>query len=133
EDAPDRAWAVFTGDTLFIGETGRTDLSDPDRTAEHAAQLYDAVHAQLLPLGDQAIVLPAHGVGSVCGGNIAERDDSTLGLERRYNPVFVRSRQDFVQGKLDERIPRPPYFRHMEKVNAKGGMGALHSASAVRV
>ncbi|MDD2713723.1 MAG: rhodanese-like domain-containing protein [Simplicispira sp.] len=133
KDAPDRAWAVFTGDTLFIGEAGRTDLTDPARTAEHAAQLYDAVHAQLLPLGDQTIVLPAHGAGSVCGGNIAERDDSTLGLERHYNPVFVRSRQDFVQGKLDERIPRPPYFRHMEKVNAQGGMGPLRSASAVRV
>jgi hydroxyacylglutathione hydrolase len=84
-------------------------------------------------LGDQTILLPAHGAGSVCGGNIAERDDSTIGLERRYNPVFVRSREDFVKGKLDERIPRPPYFRHMEQVNSKGGMGPLTSASAVRV
>ncbi|HET9976163.1 MAG TPA: MBL fold metallo-hydrolase, partial [Burkholderiaceae bacterium] len=133
EDAPEQAWAVFTGDTLFIGETGRTDLPDPRKTAEHAAQLYDAVHAKLLPLGDQTILLPAHGAGSVCGGNIAERDDSTLGLERAYNPVFVRSRQAFVQGKLDERIPRPPYFRHMEQVNSKGGMGPVRAASAVRV
>ena len=133
EDAPDRAWAVFTGDTLFIGEAGRTDLSDPDRTAEHAGQLYDAVHARLLPLGDQAIVLPAHGAGSVCGGEIAERDDSTIGLERRYNPVFVRSREAFVKGKVKERIPRPPYFRHMEQVNSKGGMGPPRSAGSVRV
>ena len=133
DDAPDEAWAVFTGDTLFIGEAGRTDLTDPAQTAEHAGQLYDAVHAKLLPLGDQAIVLPAHGAGSVCGGNIAERDDSTIGLERRYNPVFVRSREAFVQGKLDERIPRPPYFRHMEQVNSKGGMGPLTTTSAVRV
>ena len=98
DDAPDHAWAVFTGDTLFIGEAGRTDLTDPSQTAEHAAQLYDAVHAKLMPLGDQTIVLPAHGAGSVCGGNIAERDDSTIGLERRYNPVFVRTRQALVQG-----------------------------------
>lgn len=133
EDAPDQAWAVFTGDTLFIGETGRTDLPDPLKTAEHAGQLYDAVHTKLLPLGAQAIVLPAHGGGSVCGGNIADRDDSTLGLERSYNPVFVRSRQAFVQGKLDERLPRPPYFRHMEQVNSKGGMGPHRSVSAVRV
>lgn len=133
DDAPEHAWAVFTGDTLFIGETGRADLTDPSQTARHAGQLYDAIHAKLLPLGDQAIVLPAHGAGSVCGGDIAERDDSTLGLERRYNPVFVRSRQAFVQGKLDERIPRPPYFRHMEQVNAKGGMGPLMANSAVRV
>ena len=133
DDAPDQAWAVFTGDTLFIGEAGRTDLPDPAHTGDNAGRLYDAVHAKLLPLGDQAIVLPAHGAGSVCGGNIAERDDSTIGLERRYNPVFVRSRQDFVQAKVDERIPRPPYFRHMEQVNAKGGMGAPKSAGAVRV
>ncbi|MGQ3094269.1 MBL fold metallo-hydrolase [Roseateles sp.] len=133
DDAPDRAWAVFTGDTLFIGETGRTDLTDPSKTAEHAGQLYDAVHAKLLPLGDQTILLPAHGAGSVCGGNIAERDDSTIGLERSYNPVFVRSRDEFIKGKLDERIPRPPYFRHMEQVNSQGGMGPLTSASAVRV
>ena len=133
EDAPDDAWAVFTGDTLFIGESGRTDLTDPMLTSEHAGQLYDAVHAKLLPLGDQAIVLPAHGAGSVCGGNIAERDDSTLGLERHYNPVFVKSRKDFLQAKVDERIPRPPYFRHMEQVNSGGGMGAMKSASAVHV
>lgn len=133
EDAPDHAWAVFTGDTLFIGEAGRTDLTDPSQTSAHAGQLYDAVHAKLLPLGDQTILLPAHGSGSVCGGNIAERDHSTIGLERHYNPVFVRSREAFVQGKLDERIPRPPYFRHMEQVNSKGGMGPLTSSSAVRV
>ncbi len=133
EDAPDRAWAVLTGDALFIGEAGRTDLTDPSKTAEHAGQLYDAVHAKLLPLGDQTILLPAHGAGSVCGGNIAERDESTIGLERSYNPVFVRSRQAFIQGKLDERIPRPPYFRHMEQVNSGGGMGAPRTASAVRV
>jgi hydroxyacylglutathione hydrolase len=133
EESPAHAWAVFTGDTLFIGEAGRTDLTDPALTSKHAGQLYDAVHAKLLVLGDQAIVLPAHGSGSVCGGNIAERDHSTLGLERRYNPVFVKSRQDFVQAKLDERIPRPPYFRHMERVNSGGGMGALKSASAVHV
>ena len=133
EDSPNDAWAVFTGDTLFIGEAGRTDLTDPALTSEHAGQLYDAVHAKLLPLGDQAIVLPAHGSGSVCGGNIAQRDDSTLGLERRYNPVFVKSRQEFLQAKVDERIPRPPYFRHMEQVNSNGGMGALKAASAVHV
>lgn len=133
DDAPDRAWAVFTGDTLFIGEAGRTDLTDPLQTGEHAGQLYDAVHAKLLPLGDQTILLPAHGSGSVCGGNIAERDDSTIGLERSYNPVFVRSRDEFIKAKLEERIPRPPYFRHMEQVNSNGGMGPLISASAVRV
>jgi hydroxyacylglutathione hydrolase len=129
--APDRALGVFTGDTLFVGETGRTDLSDPMRTSEHAAQLYDAVHSKLLPLGDQTILWPAHGSGSVCGGNIADRDDSTIAIERRYNPVFTLSKTTFIQAKLTERIPRPPYFRHMEQVNLQGGMSAGTQPAAV--
>lgn len=120
--SPDRALGVFTGDTLFIGETGRTDLTDRRRTSEHAGQLYDAVHDKLLPLGDHTLLWPAHGSGSVCGGNIADRDDSTLAIERRYNPVFTLDREAFIQAKIAERIPRPPYFRHMEKVNLQGGL-----------
>lgn len=121
EDAQDACWAVFTGDALFVGETGRTDLTDPDKTAENAGLLYDAIHRQLTPLGDQALVLPAHGSGSACGGNISDRDDTTLGIEKQTNPVFKKSRREFIQHKLDEKLPRPPYFRHMEEVNLRGG------------
>ena len=121
-DSKDKAWAIFTGDTLFIGETGRTDLPDRKKTAENAAKLYDSIHQKLIPLGDQAIIYPAHGSGSVCGGNIAERDESTLGMERVYNAVFTKARKDFIDSKIQERIPRPPYFRHMEKVNSDGGI-----------
>lgn len=119
---PHRAWGVLTGDTLFIGETGRTDLSDPRNTGENAGRLFDSVHDKLLPLGDQTLIWPAHGAGSVCGGNIAERDESTLGLEREGNPVFTTRRAEFIEAKLRERIPRPPYFSVMEKVNLKGGL-----------
>jgi hydroxyacylglutathione hydrolase len=133
EDSPDRAWAVFTGDTLFIGETGRTDLPDPEKTGENAGLLYDGVHGKLLPLGDQALLFPAHGSGSVCGGNIADRDDSTLGLERRYNPVFVQSRAEFVAAKIEERIPRPPYFSVMEKLNLEGGIPLARPPEEVKV
>lgn len=129
--APERALGVFTGDTLFVGETGRTDLTDRERTSEHAGQLYDAVHEKLVPLGDHTILWPAHGSGSVCGGNIADRDDSTIAIERHYNPVFTLDRQAFIHAKLTERIPRPPYFRHMEQVNLQGGMSAGKSASDV--
>lgn len=121
DEPRDRAWGVFTGDTLFVGETGRTDLPNPERTSENAGLLFDAVHEKLLPLGDQALLFPAHGSGSVCGGNIAERDDSTLGLERLYNGVFTLSRAEFVRRKVEERIPRPPYFDVMEKLNLRGG------------
>lgn len=132
-DAPQRAWAVFTGDALFIGESGRTDLPDPKRTGENAGILYDAIHAKLLPLGDQTILYPAHGAGSVCGGNIANRDESTIGLEREYNAVFTCSRSDFVRAKVAERIPHPPYFSVMEKVNLGGGLPISMTGRDVRV
>lgn len=127
------AWGVFTGDTVFIGEAGRTDLPDPRRTGAAAGELYDAVHAKLAPLGDQALIFPAHGSGSACGGAIAERDDSTIGLERVTNPVFTMSRADFMAHKVDERIPRPPYFAHMERVNARGGAAIATTPADVPV
>lgn len=121
EQVPDHAWGVLTGDTLFIGETGRTDLPDRLKTRENAGLLYDMIHGKLAPLGDQALLWPAHGAGSVCGGNIAPYDDSTLGIERASNPVFTKSRDEFIAAKLRERIPRPPYFSLMERLNLKGG------------
>lgn len=133
DEAPTRAWGIFTGDTLFIGETGRTDLPNPQRTGENAGLLFDAVHEKLLPLGDQALIYPAHGSGSVCGGNIAERDDSTLGIERLYNAVFTQSRSDFIRSKVNERIPRPPYFEVMEKLNLKGGAPLAKPAKEVPI
>lgn len=132
-DTKDLAWAVLTGDTLFIGEAGRTDLPDPQRTGEAAGELYDAVHAKIAPLGDQALILPAHGAGSVCGGNIADRDDSTLGLEKVSNPVFLLDREAFIRAKIEERTPRPPYFRHMEKVNARGGQPIATTGAQVKL
>lgn len=131
--APARVLGVFTGDTLFIGETGRTDLTDPSRTSENARLLHRAVHEKLLPLGDQALLWPAHGAGSVCGGNIADRDESTIGLERTYNPVFTLSIDAFAAEKVKERIPRPPYFKLMEKLNLKGGIPLATKPSNVPV
>ncbi len=130
KDAKGICWGVFTGDTLFVGETGRTDLTDPTKTAENAGRLYDAIHKKLSPLGDQALILPAHGAGSACGGNISDRDDTTLGIEKATNPVFKKSRREFVQNKLDEKLPRPPYFRHMEEVNLHGGRPLLQPIRA---
>lgn len=129
----ERAWGVFTGDALFIGETGRTDLSDPHVTAENAGLLYDKIREKIFSLGDQTLLFPAHGSGSVCGGNIASRDESTLGLEKEYNPVWRMSRAEFVAHKRRERIPRPPYFSLMERMNLGGGPGNQVSARSVRV
>ncbi|PSJ16509.1 MBL fold metallo-hydrolase [Nitrosomonas supralitoralis] len=124
KDNPENVWAVFTGDALFIGETGRTDLPDKNKTAENAAILYDSIHEKILPLGDHVLLYPAHGAGSVCGGNIADYDESTIGFERTYNKVFTLSKDEFVVHKLHERIPRPPYFKLIEKLNFEGGAAA---------
>jgi hydroxyacylglutathione hydrolase len=111
--------AVFTGDALFVGDVGRTDLH-PDGPEVGARLLYHSLHQRLLPLGDQALVLPAHGAGSVCGGDIAQRDVSTLGYERRCNPRLQLSEGDFVRAKAQELHHRPPYFARMERVNLRG-------------
>ena len=121
KDAGEKCWGVFTGDALFISETGRTDLPDPDKTGENAGILYDSIHRKIAPLGDQTLLYPAHGSGSACGGNISDRDDSTLGIEKGTNPVFKKSRREFVEHKLAEKMARPPYFAHMEKVNLLPG------------
>lgn len=121
KDAGKKCWAVFTGDALFVGDTGRTDLPDPEKTGENAGLLYDSIHRKIAPLGDHTLLFPAHGAGSACGGNISERDDSSLGIEKGTNPVFGKSRRDFVAHKLDEKMARPPYFVHMEKVNLLPG------------
>lgn len=132
ETSKDVCWGVFTGDALFVGETGRTDLEDASKAGENAGRLYDAIHGKIAPLGDQALVFPAHGAGSACGGNISDRDDSTLGLEKRTNPVFLMSRAEFVEHKRSEKLPRPPYFAHMEEVNLEGGR-PMRSPALVRV
>ncbi len=127
----DAAWGVFTGDALFFGETGRTDLPDPKRAEENAALLYDKVHEKLGTLDDTTAVLPAHGPGSVCGSGMVALSGSTIGAERKYNPVFTLSREAFAQKKGSERLPRPPYFRHMEQVNLKGGLAPQGHPDAV--
>ena len=112
---------VFSGDTLFVGDVGRTDLYGPKEASRLAGSLYDSIFNKLLPLGDEVMLCPAHGAGSVCGGAISKREQSTLGLERVHNPVLQRTKkEDFIQFKIAEHHERPPYFRKMEKINLEG-------------
>jgi hydroxyacylglutathione hydrolase len=129
----DNAWCVFTGDALFFGTTGRTDLIDSEKSVDNAALLYDAIHKKLAGLGDTALVLPAHGHGSVCGSGMVERPYSTIGEEKRYNEVFTLDRDTFADKKGGERLPRPPFFRHMEKVNLHGGLNPTIRSGDVRL
>lgn len=132
-DDAEHAWCVFTGDTLFFGTTGRTDLPDEEKSVENAALLYDSVHSKLANLGDTTLVLPAHGPGSVCGSGMAERPYSTIGEEKRYNEVFTLDRDAFARRKGGERLSRPPFFRHMEKVNLAGGLEPVISPGVVNL
>jgi len=116
----DQPLAVFTGDLLFIGAVGRTDFF-PDRHREVAGLQYDAIFDKILPLGDQVILYPAHGAGSVCGSNMAEREFSTLGYERANNPdLTFDSRAAFVEHKITESPKIAPYFKKMEPLNQHG-------------
>lgn len=117
---------VFTGDALFVGDVGRTDLYGPDETERLARTLYRSIHDKMLPLGDGVILCAAHGGGSVCGGKILDRDLSTLGFERIHNEALRgRDCEAFVARKKSEKMVRPPYFRRMEVWNQKGSAPLL--------
>lgn len=112
---------VFTGDALFIGEVGRTDLYGPEEAPRMSSNLYDSIFNKILPLGDEVILCPAHGAGSACGAAISKREYSTLGLERIQNPALQRTgKEEFVKFKLEEKLDFPPYFEKMEQGNLKG-------------
>ena len=114
---------VFTGDALFVGDVGRTDFY-PERKEEVAGLLFDSLQ-KLCRLGDQAIIYPAHGAGSVCGSGMADREFSTIGHERRNNPrLRISDRDEFIKAKVAEHHYQPPYFRLMERLNLEGADAA---------
>ncbi len=100
-DAP---WFVLTGDTLFSGAVGRPDL--PGHTEDSAAQLHDSLQ-RLLALPDTVEVYPAHFAGSACGAGMNGKPMSTIGFERRWNPLLVLPRDEFIR-QVAENIPARP-------------------------
>ena len=115
------SWMLFCGDALFAGDVGRIDLLGRDLAAENAGLLYESLFSRILPLGDEVILCPAHGSGSVCGESIAERLWTTLGLEKKHNArLQAKNKEQFVASILESQPDRPPYFRRMEKVNLEG-------------
>ncbi|OHB56260.1 MAG: MBL fold metallo-hydrolase [Planctomycetes bacterium GWF2_42_9] len=116
---------VFTGDALFIGDVGRTDFF-PDRAEEVAGLLYESIHQKILSLGDQCIIYPAHGAGSVCGSGMASREFSTIGFERLTNPALQKNKEQFICHKVNEHHYQPLYFRKMEYLNQTGKVEILH-------
>ncbi len=101
-------WFVLTGDTLFVGDVGRPDFGG--ETA--AADLYRSLTERLMVLDDSIEVYPAHGAGSMCGRAMSSKTGSTIGFERRFNPVFrTRTEEEFVRNLLEGLPPKPPNFK----------------------
>ena len=115
--------AVFTGDTLFIGEVGRPDLAvNPNLTSiELAKLLYQSIHNVLMKLPDHVIVYPGHGAGSACGKNISLERQSTIGMQKECNYALQPMSEDqFVNIMLDGIPLAPQYFTHDVSMNKNG-------------
>ncbi len=114
-------YAVFTGDTLFIGDVGRPDLSETHTPAQLAALLYESLHHKLLSLPDTVLVFPAHGAGSMCGKHIGTDRSSTLGRQRQSNYALrPMSKQQFIDLVTEGLPDRPAYFLRDVDINREG-------------
>lgn len=124
-DENNKEVAIFTGDTLFIGDVGRPDLAQKvvkELTQEKlAGHLYDSLHHKILPLPDDIIVYPAHGAGSACGKNMSKETTDTLGNQKKTNYALQpMSKEEFIQKVLDGLTPPPVYFPENVKMNIGG-------------
>ncbi len=114
-------FAALTGDTLFIGDVGRPDLSKDKTPQELAGLLYDSLQAKLLTLPDAVEVYPAHGAGSLCGRQMRPERVSTIGRERETNYALkAKSRDEFVHLLTAELPERPGYFALDAEINRTG-------------
>jgi len=121
EEKSSQPWAVLTGDTLFIGDVGRPDLSRTHTPQQLAALLYDSLHQKLLALPDATLVYPAHGAGSLCGRSMRAERSSTIGTERLTNHALqIASREEFVQQMTANLPARPDYFLEDAEMNRSG-------------
>ncbi|HET9399811.1 MAG TPA: rhodanese-like domain-containing protein [Candidatus Acidoferrales bacterium] len=117
----DRPWAVLTGDTLFIGDVGRPDLSPEFSAQQLAGMLYDSLRKKIMTLPDDTQVFPAHGAGSLCGRNISSERSSTIGKEKQFNYALQpMSREAFVKMLTAELPDRPGYFGRDAEINRAG-------------
>jgi hydroxyacylglutathione hydrolase len=114
--------AIFTGDTLFVGDVGRPDLSSGEMSSEElAAILYETITKKIAPLSDNIIVYPAHGPGSSCGKNIGPNTFSTIGEERKTNYALKQqSKEDFVKEVTTGLSAAPIYYPINAVINQKG-------------
>ena len=121
EEKSERPWAVLTGDTLFIGDVGRPDLSKTHTPEQLAGLMYDSLHNKLLTLSNDVLVYPAHGAGSLCGRKMRAERSSTIGTERLTNYALqIKSRDEFIRQMTTNLPARPDYFLEDAAINRAG-------------
>lgn len=131
--------AVFTGDTLFIGDCGRPDLREKAGalTAKRevlAKEMYHSLREKLMTLPDSVLVYPAHGAGSLCGKGLSEKNTSTIGIEKASNWCLQKmSEEDFVKELLNNQPFVPQYFTYDVSLNKKGADNFLESIKDVKI
>ena len=108
-------WFVLTGDTLFVGSAGRPDLAGKE--TEMAGQIYDSVHQKLLSLPAEVELYPGHTSGSACGAGMSGKPTSTIGYEKRWNPMLSMDRTGFVAALTETIPPRPAEMDRMVQAN----------------
>lgn len=135
-DESGKETAIFTGDTLFIGDVGRPDLVQkikaevtPQILAEH---LYDSLRNKIMPLADEVIVYPGHGAGSACGKNMSKETQDTLGHQKKVNYALRAdmTKEEFVKEVTDGLVEPPQYFPYNVLLNLKGGMESIDTIIA---
>lgn len=116
--------AIFSGDTLFLGDVGRPDLAiKSDLTKEDlAGMLYDSLRNKIMPLADDVIVYPAHGAGSACGKNLSKETFGILGEQKATNYALRAdmNKEEFIKEVLDGILPPPQYFAKNAMMNKSG-------------
>jgi hydroxyacylglutathione hydrolase len=114
--------AIFTGDTLFVGDVGRPDLSSGNlSSAELAAIMYDTLQHKIMPLADDITVYPAHGPGSSCGKNLGPLTFSTIGEEKKNNYALQpQTKEAFIKAVTEGLTDAPRYFSINAKINKEG-------------
>ncbi len=117
--------AIFTGDTLFLGDVGRPDLAQKAATLtqeELAGKLFDSLRTKIMPLADDVTVYPGHGAGSACGKNMMKETVDTLGNQKAMNYALRKdmTREEFIAEVTDGLLPPPAYFPLNVKLNKNG-------------
>jgi hydroxyacylglutathione hydrolase len=131
KEVSQQPYMVFCGDTLFPGDIARTDFYGQERKGEMAEKIYRSIVSKILSLGEGVIICPAHGAGSVCGGEIADHPFTTAGYETVTNRWLLDGQDAFVAARVKESPYVPPYFKKMEQYN-KEGAPLLHRVPDIR-